>query len=119
VIDAAMNDLVRPAMYESWHDIVPLQRDTSRRALIADVVGPICETSDCFAKDRQLQELGEGELLAIMSAGAYGFSMASRYNSRPLPAEVIVKGSTFELINARESTEQMLANEKVPTFLRG
>ena len=118
VIDAAMNDLVRPAMYEGWHDIVPLQRDTSRRALSADVVGPICESSDCFAKDRQLQELGEGELLAIMSAGAYGFSMASRYNSRPLCAEVIVKGSTFELINARETTEQMLANEKIPAFLR-
>ena len=119
VIDAAMNDLMRPALYDGWHEIVPLQRDTSRRALVADVVGPICESSDCFAKDRQLQELGEGELLAIMSAGAYGFSMATRYNSRSLPAEVIVKGSTFELINARESIAQLFANEKIPTFLRG
>lgn len=117
VVDAAMNDLVRPAMYDGWHEIVPLQRDSSRRALVTDVVGPICESSDCFAKERQMQELGEGELLALMSAGAYGFSMASRYNSRPMPAEVLVKGSAFELITARESFEQMVANEKIPAFL--
>ncbi|MCF7688837.1 MAG: diaminopimelate decarboxylase [Cephaloticoccus sp.] len=117
VVDAAMNDLIRPAMYDSYHEIVPLHRDTSRRALVADVVGPICESSDCFAKDRQLQEVGEGELIALMSAGAYGFSMASRYNSRSLPAEVLVKGSSFELINARETFEQMVANEKIPAFL--
>lgn len=118
IVDAAMNDLVRPAMYESYHELVPLQRDTSRRALVADVVGPVCESGDCFAKDRQLQEVGEGELLAFMSAGAYGFAMASRYNTRSLPAEVLVNGSAFELVHARESFEQMVANEKVPLFLR-
>jgi diaminopimelate decarboxylase len=118
IIDAAMNDLVRPAMYESYHEIVPVQRDTARRALVADVVGPICESGDCFAKERQLQEVGEGELLAFMSAGAYGFTMASRYNTRSLAAEVLVKGSTFELINARESFEQQIANERVPAFLK-
>ncbi len=118
IVDAAMNDLVRPAMYESYHEIVPLQRDTSRRALVADVVGPICESGDCFAKDRQLQEVGEGELLAFMSAGAYGYAMASRYNSRPMAAEVLVKGSAFELINARETFEQMIGGEKVPAFLK-
>jgi len=118
ILDAAMNDLVRPAMYDSFHEIVPLQRDTTRRALVADVVGPICETTDCFAKDRQIQELGEGEYLAIMSAGAYGHVMASRYNARPIPAEVLVKGSAFEQVTARETFEQLIANEKIPNFLR-
>ncbi len=118
IVDAAMNDLVRPAMYESYHEIVPLQRDTSRRALVADVVGPICESGDCFAKDRSLQEVGEGELLAFMSAGAYGYAMASRYNTRSMAAEVLVKGSAFELINARESFEQIVAGEKIPAFLK-
>jgi diaminopimelate decarboxylase len=108
----------RPAMYDSYHEIVPLQRDTTRRALVADIVGPICETTDCFAKDRQIQELGEGEYLAIMSAGAYGHVMASRYNARPIPAEVLVKGSAFEQVGARETFEQMIANEKIPAFLK-
>ena len=118
VVDAAMNDLVRPAMYDSFHEIVPLHRDSSRRALVADVVGPICESGDCFAKDRQLQEVGEGELIAFMSAGAYGYTMASRYNTRAMAAEVLVKGSAFELVNARETFEQMIAGEKVPAFLK-
>jgi diaminopimelate decarboxylase len=118
VVDAAMNDLVRPAMYDSYHEIVPLHRDTTRRALVADIVGPICESGDCFAKDRQLQEVGEGELIAFMSAGAYGYTMASRYNTRGLAAEVLVKGAKFELINARETFEQLIANEKVPAFLK-
>jgi diaminopimelate decarboxylase len=118
IVDAAMNDLVRPAMYDSYHEIVPLHRDTARRALVADVVGPICESGDCFAKERQLQEVGEGELLAFMSAGAYGYVMASRYNTRSLPAEVLVKGSAFELVNARETFEQIVAGEKIPAFLK-
>ncbi|MBL9211710.1 MAG: diaminopimelate decarboxylase, partial [Opitutaceae bacterium] len=117
IVDAAMNDLVRPAMYDSFHEIVPLRRDSSRRALTVDVVGPICESGDCFAKDRQIQEVGEGELIAFMSAGAYGYTMASRYNTRGMAAEVLVKGSAFELINARESFEQMIAGEKIPAFL--
>jgi diaminopimelate decarboxylase len=118
IVDAAMNDLVRPAMYDSYHEVVPLQRDTTRRALIADIVGPICESADYFAKERQMQELGEGEYLAIMSAGAYGFVQASRYNTRPIPAEVLVKGSAFEQVTARETFEQMIANEKIPAFLK-
>lgn len=118
IVDAAMNDLVRPAMYDSYHEVVPLHRDSSRRALVADVVGPICESTDCFAKDRQIQEVGEGELLAFLSAGAYGYAMANRYNSRMMPAEVLVRGSSFELINARESFEQTIANEKIPAFLK-
>ncbi|MGA2691041.1 MAG: diaminopimelate decarboxylase [Opitutaceae bacterium] len=118
IIDAAMNDLVRPAMYDSYHEIVPLHRDTTRRALVADIVGGICETTDCFARDRQIQELGEGEYLALMSAGAYGHVMSSRYNERPIPAEVLVKGSAFELVTARETFEQMISNEKIPAFLK-
>ncbi len=118
IVDAGMNDLIRPALYDAYHEIVPLQRDSMRRALVADVVGPVCESSDCFARDRRLQEIGEGEFLAFMSAGAYGRSMSSRYNSRPLPAEVIVKGSSFELATPRDTFEQMTAGEKVPSFLR-
>jgi diaminopimelate decarboxylase len=118
IVDAAMNDLVRPAMYESHHEIVPLHRDSSRRALVADVVGPVCESGDCFAKDRRIQEVGEGELIALMSAGAYGFTMASRYNTRGLPAEVLVQGSAFEQVNARETFEQLTAGEKIPAFLQ-
>ena len=118
IVDAAMNDLVRPAMYESHHEIVPLHRDTTRRALKADIVGPVCESGDCFAKDRQIQEVGEGELVAFMSAGAYGYTMAGRYNTRPLPAEVLVQGASFELVNARETFAQMTAGEKIPAFLR-
>ena len=118
ILDAAMNDLVRPAMYDSYHEIVPVHRDSSRRALVADIVGPICESGDCFAKDRQIQEVGEGELVAFMSAGAYGYAMASRYNTRGMAAEVLVKGSAFELINARETFEHIIAGEKVPAFLK-
>jgi len=117
IVDAGMNDLVRPAMYDAYHEIVPLNRDTGRRSLVVDVVGPVCESSDCFASARSLQEVGEGEYLALMSAGAYGFTMASRYNARPLPAEVLVKGSAFELVNARDTFEQMVAGEKIPAFL--
>lgn len=118
IVDAAMNDLVRPAMYDSFHEIVPLHRDTTRRALVADVVGPICESTDCFAKDRQVQEVGEGEYIAVMSAGAYGYVMASRYNTRSIPAEVMVRGSAFEQVTSRETFEQLIANEKIPAFLK-
>lgn len=118
VVDAGMNDLVRPAMYDSYHEIVPLRRDTTRRAQVVDVVGPVCESSDCFARERQMQEVGEGEHVALMSAGAYGRSMASRYNSRSLPAEVMVNGSTFELVSARETFEQTIAGERIPAFLK-
>ncbi len=117
IVDAAMNDLVRPAMYESYHEIVPVHRDSSRRALVADVVGPICESGDCFAKDRPIQDVGEGELIAFMSAGAYGYAMASRYNTRSMAAEVLVKGSAFESVNARETFEHLIAGEKIPAFL--
>lgn len=118
IVDAAMNDLARPAMYDSYHEIVPVHRDSSRRALTADIVGPICETGDCFAKERKIQEVGEGELIAMMSAGAYGHTMASRYNTRGMAAEVLVKGSAFELVNARETFEQIIDGERIPAFLQ-
>ena len=118
ILDAGMNDLVRPAMYDAYHEIVPLHRDTSRPALKVDIVGPICESTDCFAKDRTLQEVGEGEYVAFLSAGAYSQVMASRYNSRPLPAEVLVRGSTFELVNPRETFEQTIAGERLPGWLK-
>ncbi|WP_404424417.1 diaminopimelate decarboxylase [Nibricoccus sp. IMCC34717] len=118
IVDAGMNDLMRPALYDSYHELVPLRRDTTRPALVADIVGPVCESGDCFARDRQLQLVGEGEYVAFLSAGAYGAAMASRYNSRALPAEVMVKGSTFELVAARESLDALHANEKIPAFLR-
>jgi diaminopimelate decarboxylase len=118
IVDAGMNDLLRPAMYDAYHEIVPLHRDTTRRALVADVVGPVCESSDCFAKDRSLQEVGEGEYLALLSAGAYGYTMASRYNARGLPAEVLVQGSAFELVNPRDTFAEMIAGERIPAFLQ-
>jgi diaminopimelate decarboxylase len=118
ILDAAMNDLVRPAMYDSFHQIVPLRRDTTRPAITADIVGPICETGDCFAKDRDIQQLSEGEHVAIMSAGAYGYTMASRYNSRSLPAEVLVHGAAFDLIKARENFDSQIAGENIPAFFK-
>lgn len=118
IIDAAMNDLVRPAMYDAFHEIVPLHRDTSRPAMVADIVGPVCESGDCFAKERSLQQVGEGEYVALLSAGAYGYTMASRYNTRGMAAEVLVKGSAFELVHERESFETMIAGERVPAFLK-
>ncbi len=117
IVDAGMNDLMRPALYDAYHEIVPLHRDSARRSAVFDVVGPVCESSDCFARGRTLQEVGEGEYLALMSAGAYGFSMANRYNARALPAEVLVQGSAFELIKARDTFEQMIAGERIPAFL--
>jgi diaminopimelate decarboxylase len=118
ILDAGMNDLIRPAMYDGFHEIVPLHRDTARPAMVTDVVGPVCESSDCFARERTLQQVGEGEWVAFMSAGAYAAAMASRYNSRALPAEVLVQGSSFELVRARESFEDMVAGERVPESLR-
>ena len=118
ILDAAMNDLVRPAMYDAYHEIVPLQRDTSRRALKADIVGPICESSDCFAKDRDLQELGEGEYVAFMTAGAYGYAMAEPLQ---LPADAGRGACPRRQLRAghvRESFEQMIAGERVPAWLK-
>ncbi len=111
ITDAAMNDLIRPALYQAYHEIVPVvPRRTSRR-VVADVVGPVCETGDFFARDRDLPPLQQGDLVAILDTGAYGMSLASNYNSRPRPAEVLVDGRRSRLIRRRESIADLLAME--------
>jgi len=109
VVDAAMNDLMRPALYDAWHDIHPVMR-TSETPVVCDVVGPICETGDFFARDRKLAAKAD-DLLAIFSAGAYGATMSSNYNSRPRAAEVLIEGETVKLIRARETIEMLYAPE--------
>jgi len=120
ITDAGMNDLIRPSLYGAYHDILPLQntKDEGRKAIKADVVGPICESGDFFAKDRYLKNITEGDLLAIMSAGAYGFSMASNYNCRLRPAEVMVKGNRFYLVRKRESYIDLARKDVIPEFLK-
>ncbi|HTK34653.1 MAG TPA: diaminopimelate decarboxylase [Caulobacteraceae bacterium] len=116
VLDAAMNDLVRPAMYDAFHDLRPVQVSDADRALY-DVVGPVCETGDTFARDRELPELKAGDLAAFMSAGAYGAVMASEYNTRPLVPEVLVKGDRFAVVRRRPTYEEMLAREPMAEWL--
>ena len=112
VVDAAMNDLIRPALYNAHHDIRPIVEPREAETLeVVDVVGPVCESADFLAKDRPLPPAGEGELLAVLSAGAYGFAMASNYNARPRAAEVLVHGDRFEVVRRRESYEDMVAGE--------
>lgn len=117
ITDAACNDLMRPALYGAYHPITPVVQHADRELLVADVVGPICETGDFFARDRELRQVKSGELLAIGSAGAYGFSMASNYNTRPRACEILVKGDEHLLIRERETVEQLLQNESIPSFL--
>ena len=126
IVDAGMNDLIRPSLYRSYHEIVPVEqgrgdspnrppssksRSTSKSLEKIDVVGPVCESGDFFALDREMPELHEGDLLAIMSAGAYGFVMASNYNSRPLPAEALVRGDQVVLIRKRQTWEDLVRGE--------
>jgi len=110
IVDAAMNDLIRPAFYDSYHEIVPLTK-RSGAAVSSDVVGPICESGDYFAKDRPLPKVGEGDYLALLSAGAYGSVMGSNYNSRPLATEVLVNGKKSAVVRVRQSVEQIWAGE--------
>ena len=116
IVDAGMNDLIRPALYRSYHEIVPVEEgrgDSPNRHKI-DIVGPVCESGDFFALDREMPELCEGDLLAIMSAGAYGFVMASNYNSRPLPAEALVRKDKLALIRKRQTWEDLVREELEP-----
>jgi diaminopimelate decarboxylase len=116
IVDAAMNDLIRPSLYGSFHGIQPVElRD--REKMTADIVGPICESSDFLAKDREVESFEPGELMAVMSAGAYGFVMSSNYNSRPRVAEVMVKGDRFFTIRERERFEDLTRGESIPDFL--
>jgi len=118
IVDGAMNDLLRPALYDAWHDIVPVRRPAVDALLApADVVGPVCETGDTFAVDRDLPPIAEGDLVAFTAAGAYGAVMSSTYNSRPLVPEVLVAGSRFDVIRARPSYDAMLSLDTIPPWL--
>ena len=112
IVDSGMNDLIRPALYEGWHEIVPLKQPTSTKKEKVDVVGPICESGDFFAQDREIPPVDEGDFIALMSAGAYGFSMASNYNSRPLPAEVLVQGNRSVVIRKRQTLADLIEGEQ-------
>jgi diaminopimelate decarboxylase len=115
IVDAGMNDLIRPALYQSYHEIVPVaEPNRTKSTEKIDIVGPVCESGDFFALDREMAEIHEGDLLAIMSAGAYGFVMASNYNSRPLPAEALVRGDQFALIRKRQTWEDLVRDEIGP-----
>jgi diaminopimelate decarboxylase len=118
IVDGAMNDLIRPALYEAWHDIVPVRLPPADASLVpADVVGPVCETGDTFAVDRNLPPLAEGDLVAFAAAGAYGAVMSSTYNSRLLVPEVLVAGDRFDIIRARPSYDEMLYLDTIPEWL--
>jgi len=116
VVDAAFNDLLRPAFYQSYHPIAPLARRAGAEQWTSDVVGPICETGDFLARDREMPRLERGERLAFLAAGAYGFTMASNYNTRPRAAEVLVRGSEFRVVRAREQLDDLLRGESLPSW---
>jgi diaminopimelate decarboxylase len=116
IIDAGMNDLVRPSYYGSFHQLLPVKQN-DRGEIVADVVGPVCESSDFIAKDRRIPRVVPGELVAVMSAGAYGFSMSTNYNSRPRVAEVIVRDDQMFVIRQRENYEDLIRGEVIPEFL--
>ncbi|MEY2519306.1 MAG: diaminopimelate decarboxylase [Verrucomicrobiota bacterium] len=111
IVDAGMNDLIRPALYQSYHEIVPVREPSDSARELVDVVGPVCESGDFFAQDREMPAMKEGDIAAIMSAGAYGFVMASNYNSRPLPAEVLVHGRDFNLVRKRQTLADLMQGE--------
>ena len=118
ILDAAMNDLIRPAMYDAWHDIVPVAEPAPGAEVApVDVVGPVCESGDLFARARELPHLAAGDLAAFRSAGAYGAVMASEYNSRPLVPEVLVHGDHYDVVRARPSFEEMLGRDTIPLWI--
>ena len=114
IVDAAMNDLIRPAFYDAHHEIAPVVKPARVRKIVADVVGPVCESGDFLAQNREIVAPQEGDFLAVLSAGAYGFTMASNYNSRPRPAEVLVNGGHYDLVRRRETLKELIAGETIP-----
>ena len=119
IVDAGMNDLIRPALYDAFHQVLPAKKQLKSKNMRVDVVGPICESGDFFAKDRDILEVKEGDYLAIMSAGAYGFSMSSNYNSRLRAEELMVVENKVFVIRKRETCEDLVHNEIIPDFLLG
>ena len=118
IVDAAMNDLIRPAMYEAYHDIVPvIEPEVGVEPMPHDIVGPVCESGDTFAKERNMHPMVAGDLMAFRSAGAYGAVMASEYNSRPLIPEVLVKGDQFAVVRARPTYEEMMNRDSIPDWM--
>ncbi len=117
VVDAGMNDLLRPSLYDAFHDVRPVNASHAASGVMADVVGPICETGDFLSRDRQVPDVRQDELLAVMSAGAYGFSMSSNYCSRRRAAEVMVRGNRFEVVRRRQSYDDLVAGETIPAFM--
>jgi diaminopimelate decarboxylase len=120
ILDAGMNDLMRPALYDAFHDILPVRTPplgASRRAV--DIVGPVCESTDRFAKDRPMPPIQEGDLLAFMTAGAYGAALSSQYNARPLVAEALVRGDACVVVRRRPTFEEMIALERAPDWIKG
>jgi len=118
ILDAAMNDLLRPALYEAYHDIVPIVKSRlEHKDAVYDIVGPVCETGDTFAKSREMKKCKPGDLLAFRSAGAYGAAMASEYNTRPLVPEVLTNNGDYVVIRDRPSLEEIIARDKIPDWL--
>jgi len=117
IVDAAMNDLIRPSLYGAYHEIRPVREVPGAKTITADVVGPVCESGDFLAKEREMPEPRPGDLLAVMSAGAYGFTMASNYNSRPRVPEIMVKDGQIHVIRAREEYADLVRGEVIPEFL--
>jgi diaminopimelate decarboxylase len=115
--DAAMNDLIRPTLYDAWHEIIPVAEPTPGQGeFIADVVGPVCESGDYLARDRTLPKLEQGDLIATMTAGAYGAVQASTYNTRPLVPEVLVKGHHWSVVRPRQTMEELIAMDRLATW---
>ena len=117
IVNAAMNDLIRPALYEAYHEIIPVMENRESSSSLYDVVGPVCETGDTFAVQREIVDMKKDDLLAFKSAGAYGAVMASEYNSRPLVPEVLVNGDKFTLIRARPTIQEIIGRDRVPDWL--
>ena len=116
VVDAGMNDLIRPSLYEAYHEIVPVVKK-KRKSQVVDVVGPICESGDFLAQERKMPQTAPDELLAVMSAGAYGFAMSSNYNARPRPPEILIHGDRYDTIRERETLGDLIRGERIPEFL--
>ncbi len=117
IVDAGMNDLVRPSMYGAHHEIIPVVKSAARK-IVCDVVGPVCESADVFAHDREVADIKDGALLALLSAGAYGYAMASNYNARPRAVEVMVKGTRWDVIRARETFRDLVRGSFIPEYLK-
>jgi diaminopimelate decarboxylase len=114
IVDAAMNDLIRPTLYDAWHEIIPVAEPSGGAAgIVADIVGPVCESGDYLAKDRAMPAIGAGDLLAVMTTGAYGAVQSGTYNSRPLIPEVLVKGNAFAIVRPRQTYEELLGLDRL------